>query len=107
MSWSSRHRRRTSAAGCAEEDCTDIRGCADGVDDGRSIGEYIVEQWQMSGFEPDEENSFEEPEKVVPAYTKRSEKLPAKADGVVSLDLVIPGCSVTAWKIIKGQVGCI
>ena len=45
----------------------------------RSIGEHIVEQWQMGGFEPDAENSFEGPKKVMPAYTKRSEKLPVKA----------------------------
>lgn len=82
-----------------------LEGCTeeDGTAESRTKGEYIVEQWQMSGFEPDAENSFEEPEKVVPVYTKRSEKLPVKADGTVSLDLVIPGCSVTVLKINRGR----
>lgn len=73
--------------------------------EGGTEGEYTVEQWQMSGFEPDAMNSFEEPEKVTPAYSKKSEKLAAKEplSGAVSLDLVIPGCSVTVLKIAMVQ----
>lgn len=82
-----------------EEDCT--AEC-------RTKGEYIVEQWQMSGFEPDAENSFEEPEKVVPVYTKGIiKKFSAKDDfpAAVSYDLEIPGCSVTVLKIHCGNCG--
>lgn len=87
-----------------EERC--VRGVEDCADEGWIADEYTVEQWQMSGFEPDAVNSFEEPEKVVPAYTKRIEKISAeeRLSGAVSLELVIPGCSVTVLKIRRG--GC-
>lgn len=80
----------------------DVQQPAELLLEGCPEGEYTVEQWQMSGFEPDAVNSFDEPEKVAPAYTKKSEKLAAKAhlSGAVSLDLVIPGCSVTVLKIV-------
>lgn len=72
-----------------------LEGCAE--------GEYIVEQWQMSGFEPDAENSFEEPEKVTPAYTRRTERLLAEEPiaGAVSFGIAIPGNSVTVMKLCR------
>ena len=72
-----------------------LEGCAE--------GEYIVEQWQMSGFEPDAENSFEEPEKVTPAYTRRTERLLAEKPivGAVSFGIAIPGNSVTVMKLCR------
>lgn len=85
----------------------DVRQPAELLLEGCGEGEYIVEQWQMSGFEPDAENSFEEPEKVTPVYTRRTERLLAKDSlpGTVSLDLVIPDCSVTVLKICRRSCG--
>lgn len=76
-----------------------LEGCAE--------GEYIVEQWQMSGFEPDAENSFEEPEKVTPAYTRRTERLLAEEPiaGAVSFGIAIPGNSVTVMKLCRRCCG--
>lgn len=51
-----------------------------------------VEQWQMSGYEPEAVNSFEEPEKVSPVYQESTELLPV-------LRRTIPGRSVTVLKI--------
>ncbi len=91
--------------GFAEKICTEgnpAGQCGNCAGDGNAEGEYTVEQWQMSGFEPDAANSFEEPEKVVPVYTKKKERLSAgDSSSAVVLALMIPGCSVTVLRICR------
>ena len=60
--------------------------------DGCAEGEYAVEQWQMSGYELDDKNSFDEPTKVAPVYSKSMETLPV-------FKKVVPARSVTVLKV--------
>lgn len=63
-------------------------------------GEYRVEQWRMSGFARDAVNSFEEPEKVTPLYTEKTEKLlKDEGSGSAVYRMTVPGESVTVVKI--------
>lgn len=62
--------------------------------DGCEEGEYAVEQWQMTGYDLDAMNSFEEPEKVAPVYTEGNEHLPV-------LKRTVPARSVTVLKVKK------
>ncbi len=62
--------------------------------DGCESATATVEQWQMAGYELDAENSFDEPEKVVPAYSESKEMLPV-------LKRTVPGRSVTVLKVKK------
>ena len=62
--------------------------------EGCESGEYAVEQWQMTGYDLDAMNSFEEPEKVAPVYSESREALPV-------LKRLVPARSVTVLKVKK------
>ncbi len=65
---------------------------ADFVLEGQTPGACTVKCWQMCGYEPDAVNSFEEPEKVSPAYREFAGTLPV-------LSVHIPAQSVTVFRI--------